>query len=93
MKLDESASEALELLPVHIQPGIRHYVEEGQEVGSFLEAVISNDLKESLGRADIVNREHLFDIVSWFYNHAPSPCWGSPEKYQKWIAEHQMVTT
>ncbi len=72
-------------LPEHIRGGVQRYIEEGCPVGSFLAAVISNDLKESFGCADEVNRQRLFDIVSFFYNEAPSPCWGSPEKMRAWL--------
>jgi hypothetical protein len=41
-------------------------------------------LAEAFGRADEINRERLFDIVGFFYNEAPSPCWGSPQKMTEW---------
>ena len=72
------------LLPTHIQDGMRQHVEHGHHVGGFLTAVLSNDLKESLGRADSECREKMFDIVSFLYNEVPSLCWGSEKKVKEW---------
>ena len=75
------------LLPTHIHPGVQDYIEHGHLPGSFLQAVICNDLFQSFGRADEINHERMFHIVSFFYNEAPGQCWGSPKKMQVW-AEH-----
>lgn len=72
-------------LPEHMQDGALFYVEHGIEPGSFMSAVICNDLSEACARADDINRYRLFDIVSWFYNEAPGGCWGSREKMAAWI--------
>lgn len=69
--------------------GIKLYVEEGIPPGGFLSAIISNDLKEAVGRADDVNMYNIPAFVSYFYNNTPSACWGSPEKMQNWIKSHQ----
>jgi len=74
-------------VPVHTLPGLKRYIENHIEPGGFLSAVLSNDLKESFGRADQENREHLFDIVNFLYNEAPATCWGSPEKVKAWLRE------
>jgi hypothetical protein len=73
-------------------PPIRHDTREalirwasrGIEPGGFLMAVLTNDLKEAMGRADAYNRASLFSIVSFCYNELPSPCWGSPDKVKVW---------
>lgn len=74
-------------LPQSLRGAAYRYVEYGILPGDFLIAVLSNDLKEACARADDDNRNRLFDIVSWFYNEAPSPCWGSPEKVRVWVVE------
>jgi len=76
-----------DLLPEHIQGGVYRYIEEHCPVGDFLQAVISNKLKESFMRADNINIARIFDIVSFFYNEAPSDCWGSEEKMQAWLGK------
>ena len=65
--------------------GIDRYIENHCLPGSFLMAVLSNDLKESFARADKENREDLFEIVSYCHNHIPLNCWGSPEKVGEWL--------
>ena len=72
-------------LPEHIRHGVKIYIEHGIEPGDFLTAVISNDLKGSFAVADEINRDRLFDIVSFFYNEAPMDCWGSRERMAAWI--------
>lgn len=81
-----------DLLPEHIRNGARLYIERGISPGGFLQAVICNDLKESIARADGINIYRMFDIVSFFYNEAPSGCWGSREKMETWIAHYRNKT-
>jgi len=61
------------------------YAKEGCPTGDFLRAVLANDLMESFGRADIDNREDMFDICSYVYNDTPAACHGSYDKVDKWI--------
>lgn len=68
---------------------IDSYVEHGTRPGGFLYAVLSNDLKESFGRADLENRHDMFDIVSYCWNSIPTDCWGSPENVQAWMDKKQ----
>lgn len=72
-------------LPMHTQRGVKDYIENRIPTGGFLHAVITNDLKEAFGRADDINRDRMFDIVSFFYNQAPINCWGSVKAYDDWI--------
>ena len=64
---------------------LKRYIEHGIPTGGFLEAVLSNDLREAIGRADDYNMRTLPEIVSWIYNEAPSGCWGSPKRVTEWI--------
>lgn len=73
-------------LPERLQGGAQRYIEHGVKPGSFLTAVICNDLREACGCADDDMRLVLFDIVSWFHNEAPALCWGSREKMAEWLA-------
>lgn len=70
----------------HIIPCIDRYVDHRIPTGGFLEAVLSNDLREAFGRADIQNRYLMFDIVSYLYSEVPSACWGSPERVKNWLS-------
>lgn len=66
---------------------LRDYVEKGIPGGGFIDALLSNDLSKTFGRADLINRERLFEYVSWLYSYAPRECWGSEQNVNKWI-EH-----
>lgn len=56
----------------------------GTPTGSFVQAVLENNLCEAVGRADNDNLEALPAIVGYVYNEVPSQCWGSPEKVEAW---------
>ena len=75
---------ALALLPDHIQEGIRSYVIEGHLPGDFLQAVIRNDLAQTVMRADSVNGMVLKEIIDFFNMFVPAPAWGNPEKMTAW---------
>jgi hypothetical protein len=53
--------------------------------------VIRNDLKDACGCADDINRPALVDIVKFFYNEAPSVCWGSQEALVGWVTKHEIA--
>lgn len=76
-------------VPDTIMGGLQRYVEYGVPTGDFLRAVLSNDLRESFGKADETNREALFEIVSFCHNHLPGMCWGSPAKVKDWLEMSQ----
>jgi hypothetical protein len=73
-------------LDEEIIESIRFYVKSGLEPGSFLTAVICNDLKEACARADRENIRRLPAIVAYFYNETPSPCWGSRARMDAWMS-------
>lgn len=75
------------MIPGTIKQSLDRYIQYHIPTGGFLEAVLSNDLKEAFGRADKENRIALFEIVKYCYNELPSDCWGSPEKVDAWLAE------
>ena len=72
-------------IPSHMMEGIQRYIEHGIPPGDFLTAVITNDFQGAVGRADDENQHHLPAYAAYFYNEAPSECWGSDEKMIAWI--------
>ncbi len=72
-------------LPTRMWGGVKRYLENGIPPGDFLQAVISNDLKEAINRADDQNINLLPNYVRFFYNDVPMGCWGSPDNYANWI--------
>ena len=77
-------------IPERMMPGILAYVENGQLPGSFLQAVISNNLKESFAQADDENKKNIQAFVAYFYNEVPAPAWGSPEAMMNWSEQGGM---
>jgi hypothetical protein len=72
------------LIPERMHPGIIKWILIGQMPGHFLSAVIKNDLRDAIGRADDENITRLGAYIQFFYNHAPIGCWGSVEKVKIW---------
>ena len=81
------------LIPPHMIGGLRRYIENGIKPGSFLCAVLRNDLCEAVLRADDVNRRALWQFVAFLYDYAPIPAWGSPEKFDAWIKQRGLGWT
>jgi hypothetical protein len=71
-------------VPSHMHEGIVRYVEQGIVPGDFLQAVINNDLKRACMFADDHNKDRLHCFVMWFYNQAPSGCWGHENAVRDW---------
>jgi hypothetical protein len=76
------------MIPTRIKEAIDLHVTHGQSCGSFVSAVLLNDLKDSIGMADEECLANIRDIVGYCYNKLPSCCWGSKEKVRVW-REHQ----
>lgn len=73
------------LIPEHMHDGIRAYVETGRPTGSFLTAVLRNDLFSAAERADGKNKRLLYEWVKFLYSYAPSECWGNPHRVDDWL--------
>lgn len=79
-------TDGYELLPEHMRAAMRRYIEHGIPPGSFLAAVLSNDLLGALRKADETNILALRSYGRFLYNHAPCVCHGSPDRMFAWIA-------
>lgn len=53
------------------------YVKDGQPVGDFLTAILSNNFVEAAGLADEDNLANLQAYCSYIYNEVPRGLWGS----------------
>ena len=71
--------------PVHLLDAIHRYATDRQPVGGFLTAVLENNLREAMGRADDASRHGLFHIVQYCHWELPGNCWGSPAKVKAWL--------
>jgi len=72
-------------VPAQMMAAIQRYIKHKYPVGDFLTAVITNNLKESINRADDNNLKNLPAFVHFFYNEAPPQCWGSVENMKNWL--------
>lgn len=72
-------------IPDHILPGISRYLTRGVEPGSFVTAMLTNDLRGVMQCADDQNMRALPAIWNFLYNNIPSSAWGSPDNLHKWM--------
>ncbi len=82
----------IKLLPDEYYPirndlygALERYLNNGIMPGSFLTAVLENNLMETFRRADIDNEANLKNIVGYIYNHLPRTSWGSSEKVKAYL--------
>lgn len=72
-------------IPDETIEGINRYMQDRVQPGSFLAAVLQNDLKNAVGRADPKNLQCLPAIVLYCFWELPSLCWGSKEAFEGWV--------
>jgi len=72
-------------IPESTKGTIDNYVKHGLEPGSFVKAVLSNDLNSAFGCADGINTICMRAIVAYVYNYIPNTCHGSPEIVRGWL--------
>ncbi len=61
------------------------YAKSGIPTGSFLRAVLENDLLVAVCGADDQNLADLLEIVRYVHNDTPRLCHGSKERVRDWI--------
>ena len=71
----------------HMMAALLRYINNGIRPGSFLTAVLENDLSNAVACADDNNLPNLLAFVGYLYNEAPGLCWGSPATVKAWIAK------
>ncbi len=72
-------------VPPNLHGGIVHYILHRIGTGSFLGAVLCNDLTEAVLRADPITLRGIGQLVRWLHFNAPGDCWGTPEKVRAWL--------
>lgn len=76
----------LDCIPEHMRSGLALYIEQGVEPGSFLTAVLCNELVGAYGAADMVNSHCMRAWAEFMYCHMPGATWGNEEIVQGWMA-------
>ncbi len=89
MKLTDEQKENMFVygIPLHMHGALTRYYENKLPPGHFLEAVLNNDLKEAINRADDINRNRIHSYIAWLYNEVPSGSWGYENAVSDWIGE------
>ena len=73
------------MIPQHIKDSIDAWALNAHIPGSFTKSVLENDLRKAVLGADPESLANLKNIVLYVVNEIPAPCWGSPEKMEKWV--------
>ena len=77
-------------IPAHTHEALMNYFDRGWEPGSFLMAVLQNDLMRATFSADHMNRSKLPEIAAWVYHNAPSGSWGSDKAIRGWLNNNEL---
>ena len=77
-------------VPDHCIDGLIRYIVDGIKPGTFLQAVLRNNLVDAASHADEINRHHLFAYAVFLVSYAPSGCWGSAEAVKAWRGTAKM---
>lgn len=76
-------------IPQHMRESVYKYINEGVPPGTFLRAVLENDLVNAFVFADDINKKVLNDWVSFVWWDLPVESWGSREKVNLWMKRRQ----
>ena len=72
-------------LPAYMVPGMYNYLSNKIPPGSFMSAVLCNDLYLACQTADSTNRFRLFAYMDFLHNEAPPKSFGSYDAYKSWL--------
>lgn len=74
-------------VPEHLHDGLVNYLAHHKHTGQCLMAILANDLRGTIERADEATRDGLLQIVSFLTWDAPAIAWGTPAKVQGWLTQ------
>lgn len=80
-------------VPDHTAEALENYFFHGYEPGSFVYAVLTNDLIGACTRCDHINRENIVNIVKWLLQRAPAGSWGSDHRVLNWVKDTDQCRT
>ena len=64
---------------------LNRYRDDRQPLGSFLNAVLENDLVGSYQRADPESRAIIYELLQYIWMELPASSWGSPRRVRAWL--------
>ena len=71
-------------IPGYMRESVVNYIMHGRATGSFLHAVLSNNLSAAVSRGDDNNQRAIVSYVKFLHNHAPIGCHGSEGAVDYW---------
>lgn len=74
-------------LPATLRDGMQRYLEQRIRPGDFLTAVLANDLREAVRRADWLHRDLLPLVTEWIWNNVPPEACGTWSNVEAWIRD------
>jgi hypothetical protein len=80
-------------VPEHIQLALEEYIIHGYPPGSFVTAVLCNNLIKAACSCDYLNQQYLIDIAKWVFHAAPIGCWGDERTIARWVADTDQIRT
>ncbi len=81
------------LVPEHLRPGLRRYIEDGVRPGDALFAILCNaPAAEVVLRCDELVLPRLADIYRFLHNDCPSQCWGTRSTCEAWVQAHEAAS-
>lgn len=72
-------------IPNGMADGLDKWINLGVLPGSFLTAILCNDLMGACKCADERNLENIPAYCAYLYNEAPPQCYGSRQRVEDWI--------
>lgn len=76
--------QGLAIVPHQFRGGVQLWVLAALRPGSFLCAVLANDLAAAVAYAGPGALEALPDIVHCLKHYCPAECWGAPVNVERW---------
>lgn len=73
------------MVPSYLHDGLINYFARRIRPGSFLTAVLENNLRVALGKADPLSRAAFADILEFLVTTAPYDSWGSEDAVTAWV--------
>jgi hypothetical protein len=83
--------EGRHLIPPYMWGGLERYFVNHVPPGSFLTAVLENDLMEAFARADDTNSENLRKYAQFLYCFAPRGSYGSAAAVRDWLVSIEVA--
>ena len=71
-------------VPAQMHGTLVNYIIDARPTGGFMEAVLNNDLRSAVYKADDMNLKAIPNYVKFLHNCAPHACWGRKDATGDW---------